>query len=75
MTRWLTRSEAAQHARMSLATFQRRIREGKMPAGHGKTGGKRVWDPAEIDAAIRGEQAGVADPIMEEIRRANAQAS
>ena len=74
MTRWLTRSEAAQHARMSVATFQRRIRAGTMPQGHGPDGGKRVWSEAEIDAAIRGEQAGVADPIMEIIRKAHAQA-
>ena len=71
---WLTRSEAAARCRLCERSFSQRVKEKRLPAG--KSLGRRLlWDPAEIDAAIRGIQNGPVDPIMAAIHAAEAQAA
>lgn len=64
---WLTRQEAAQRLRISVATFARGVREGRLPSGRAVGVRRKVWSERELDEAVSGSSA---DPIMDVLRRA-----
>jgi predicted DNA-binding transcriptional regulator AlpA len=66
---WLTSKEAAIKARLSMSSFRKLVRLGRLPAGK-QLGRRLVWNAADLDAAIAGTTNAPADPIMAAIHAA-----
>jgi hypothetical protein len=73
---WLTQAEAASYVRLCERTFLQGVKTGQFPAGYAASKRRRLWDPRELDAAIKGEKdAKPIDPIMAAIDAATTQAA
>jgi len=85
--RWLTQPEAARHVRLCPRAFQDAVRQGRLPAGRpvSKSGRRKVWSEAELDAAVMGDKdapthgdtrtTDQTDPIMAAIHAAETEAA